>query len=273
MSNGKRCVPGCDCKKHQKGSHSAETRQKLSEAARRRWQAQEYRANQQKAWTEERRKKVSEWSNKKCPAGCECKKHEKRVRSPESRQKMSESQKSYAAANPMSPERRANMSRIMKEKWRDEDFRDAQAERWKHPEAHDARSALMVERWQDPDYRQQHSDRRKGVRMKDGSAADGYVVWKGGYIMLTGQQGHPLANHHGAVFEHRKVLYDDVGEGPHPCHWHAMSGCGHIELEWRDIHVDHLDDDPTNNDLDNLVVSCSGCNWGRSRTAWYRGAM
>ena len=183
---------------------------------------------------------------------------------------MSEAQKAHAAANPYSPERLHQMSEASKAKWQEEEFREAQAQRW-DDEARAEMAEITKRRWQDPEYRQRMSERLKGVRMKDGSPAEGFVVWKDGHIMLTMQQGHPLANDHGAVFEHRKVLYDDIGPGPHSCHWHSLSGCGKLALEWPDIHVDHVDDDPANNDLTNLVVSCLRCNWGRSTASWFVG--
>jgi hypothetical protein len=90
----------------------------------------------------------------------------------------------------------------------------------------------------------------------DGSPADGCYMMKG-HRYLTGQWGHPLADRHGQVAEHRKVLYDAIGPGPHPCHW-----CG-TGRDWgglNGINVDHLDNDKLNNDVINLAVSCCGCN-------------
>lgn len=83
-----------------------------------------------------------------------------------------------------------------------------------------------------------------------------------GYRLLTGQYDHALSYENGVVSEHRKILYDSIGEGPHLCHW----GCGKL-LAWagRDgIFVDHIDGDPSNNDLENLVPSCHQCNVRRA---------
>ena len=80
--------------------------------------------------------------------------------------------------------------------------------------------------------------------------------YRAGYLILTGQR-HPLAIG-GALAEHRKVLYDAIGPGPHECHW----GCGKL-LQWGGtdgIHVDHVDGDRANNSRENLVVSCGACN-------------
>lgn len=75
---------------------------------------------------------------------------------------------------------------------------------------------------------------------------------------------HPLRGKRGEVLEHRAVLYDAIGPGTHPCHW-----CKRL-VTWRvrtgepplidDLVVDHLDGDPTNNALENLVPSCQPCN-------------
>jgi len=79
-----------------------------------------------------------------------------------------------------------------------------------------------------------------------------------GYRYLTGQYGHPIASKTGVVQEHRKILYDAIGPGVHPCHW-----CGK-DLTWQvSLHVDHKDGDKTNNDRLNLVPSCQPCNTRR----------
>lgn len=78
------------------------------------------------------------------------------------------------------------------------------------------------------------------------------------------QPDHPLADRRGTLTEHRKVLYDAIGGGPHPCHW-----CG-LALSWRshnqhkpkpdDLIVDHLNGDKLDNSRENLVPSCQACN-------------
>jgi hypothetical protein len=75
---------------------------------------------------------------------------------------------------------------------------------------------------------------------------------------------HPLCDSRGALWQHRVVLFEAIGPGPHPCHW-----CGR-ELTWRarrgtpprvdDLVVDHLDGDRANNARENLVASCQPCN-------------
>lgn len=78
---------------------------------------------------------------------------------------------------------------------------------------------------------------------------------------------HPLTTSQGLLYEHREVLYNKIGPGPHECHWNYLTGCGNTALEWggqRGIVADHLDDDKQNNDPENLVPSCQNCNWNRS---------
>jgi len=82
------------------------------------------------------------------------------------------------------------------------------------------------------------------------------------YIYLY-RPHHPVADRSGRVQEHRMVLYDAIGPGPHPCHWHG----GEATLTWggiTGIHVDHIDGDPSNNCRENLVPSCQSCNKSRA---------
>lgn len=83
---------------------------------------------------------------------------------------------------------------------------------------------------------------------------------------------HPLASSRGIVREHRRVLYEKIGPGTHPCHW-----CDRI-LTWRTFRdpetssspdagsllVDHLDGNRRNNIPENLVASCHRCNATRN---------
>lgn len=128
--------------------------------------------------------------------------------------------------------------------------------------------------------------RKHDVRSEEYHAARGAAISRGkhgkrngdpargwydqdGYRMLTGQQGHPLADGKGQLGEHRKVLYAKIGPGSHPCHWE----CGRI-LEWGGLNgicADHLDEDTTNNSPDNLVPSCVWCNRVRGQHWWKQG--
>jgi hypothetical protein len=80
----------------------------------------------------------------------------------------------------------------------------------------------------------------------------------GGYLLLRAP-GHPLETRCGnsRVYEHRAIYYEHYGIGPFCCHWCSIS------VTWAMMHVDHLDDDPKNNCIDNLVASCPRCNQRR----------
>ena len=82
-----------------------------------------------------------------------------------------------------------------------------------------------------------------------------------GYLILTGV-AHSLATAQGKLPVHRLVLFEAIGEGPHPCHWCAKS------LTWQGnaatrINADHLDFNKLHNEPSNLVVSCLDCNTKR----------
>lgn len=101
--------------------------------------------------------------------------------------------------------------------------------------------------------RQKMANSKRGKHL--GRSTEGHFV--GEYFHLCGQEEHPLATR-GQVAEHRFVLYNEIGPGPHLCHW----GCGKL-LEWggrEGIQADHVDGDTMNNHPENLVPSCSSCN-------------
>lgn len=66
--------------------------------------------------------------------------------------------------------------------------------------------------------------------------------------------GHPMAMKDNRALEHRYLMFNALGEGPHKCHW-----CPAL-LEWPEITIDHLNWNRTDNRLDNLVISCGPCN-------------
>jgi hypothetical protein len=72
---------------------------------------------------------------------------------------------------------------------------------------------------------------------------------------------HPLANSDGYVYEHRKVYFDQVSS--------VVSGCDMCSdpQNWESCHIDHIDDDVTNNGKENLRVTCRACNVFRAHTA------
>jgi hypothetical protein len=103
--------------------------------------------------------------------------------------------------------------------------------------------------------------RRRGttVATKRGhGTAYGAVYTKPNGYTVRKMPDHPLAApSSGLVYEHRRVMYDLLGPGPHPCHW-----CG-VMLDWPDAECDHLDTARSNNVPSNLVFSCHDCNTRR----------
>lgn len=82
----------------------------------------------------------------------------------------------------------------------------------------------------------------------------------GGYL-LEHAPGNtvPSARRRSRVYQHRKVFHDAHGDGPFQCH--VCDG----PVTWAEMHVDHLDDDPQNNALDNLAPACPTCNTWRGK--------
>lgn len=82
----------------------------------------------------------------------------------------------------------------------------------------------------------------------------------GGYRLIPAK-GHPLRDGKVGIYEyeHRVRFYDKHGAGPFNCHH-----CGK-QVTWDDMHVDHLNDNPQDNDLNNLVASCPTCNQWRGK--------
>lgn len=69
---------------------------------------------------------------------------------------------------------------------------------------------------------------------------------------------------------HRLVHYNQVGYGPHRCHWcrRPINWRWDRTSDWTHVLVvDHLDHDRQNNAPENLVSSCQSCNGRRTRTA------
>lgn len=84
-----------------------------------------------------------------------------------------------------------------------------------------------------------------------------------GYVVVRAV-GHPLADRDGDVYEHRKVLFDQIGPGVHACAW-----CGK-RLAWSPVEgaerleVDHFNADREDNHPANLLPCCRHCNSSRA---------
>lgn len=77
------------------------------------------------------------------------------------------------------------------------------------------------------------------------------------------EPSHPLADKSGYVSEHRKVVYDRYGMELPDCEI-----CGK-PTHWDTCHIDHKDNDVTNNQEDNLRPLCRACNTFRDYPEQY----
>ena len=80
------------------------------------------------------------------------------------------------------------------------------------------------------------------------------------------EPSHFLAGKDGYVYEHR-FIYAQSGRQMHSCEM-----CGK-EIDWETSHIDHIDNDVTNNKIDNLRAVCRGCNVFRAHTATSQGKI
>lgn len=64
---------------------------------------------------------------------------------------------------------------------------------------------------------------------------------------------HELSNKDGYVYEHRMVYFDS-GKQVDNCEI-----CG-TNIDWKTLHIDHIDKDVTNNNINNLRPTCRNCN-------------
>lgn len=105
--------------------------------------------------------------------------------------------------------------------------------------------------------------RRRGTTDRFSTA--GRLPHSNGYVLVYAPN-HPLTQRHTGSweYEHRVVYYDAHGEGPFTCHW-----CASV-VGWDSMHVDHLNDMPTDNREENLVASCPLCNQKRGRVKMTR---
>lgn len=100
------------------------------------------------------------------------------------------------------------------------------------------------------------------------------TTYKSRYRYVLVPLDHPIATRSGKIPMHRKVLWEKIGPGPHPCHW-----CGK-PVDWMPgehtregaLQTDHKDNDGQNNDPANLVPSCHTCNVERGRDARFEDA-
>jgi hypothetical protein len=95
-----------------------------------------------------------------------------------------------------------------------------------------------------------------------------------GYVAIYAGRDDPLSNGAGQVLEHRKVLFDSIGDDTHihKCYgcrrrvWWFPKARNRLKLE-----VDHLNAVKDDNRRENLAASCAHCN--RSRRGPCRGKL
>ena len=87
------------------------------------------------------------------------------------------------------------------------------------------------------------------------------VVNPAGYQSIY-EPEHETSDNRGYSFEHRFVLFNKSG--------HSLKVCSICKKPWswsggRSSHVDHIDEDVTNNHVSNLRTLCNACNTRRGR--------
>lgn len=82
------------------------------------------------------------------------------------------------------------------------------------------------------------------------------LVNPAGYVWVL-SNNHPIAGNNYRMYEHRKVLYEHLGESDINC---FSCGC---HLTWDILHVDHINNVVNDNRIENLRPSCGTCNRAR----------
>lgn len=86
-----------------------------------------------------------------------------------------------------------------------------------------------------------------------------------GYLVVRAP-GHPLRQGKQSPYEyqHRTAYFEAYGCGPFQCHVCSKP------VSWACMHVDHLNDDPSDNRIANLAAACPTCNQWRGKAKMVR---
>jgi hypothetical protein len=87
--------------------------------------------------------------------------------------------------------------------------------------------------------------------------AERYISPNGYYSIR--RVGHPLADSVGMVREHRYVYFENNNKNPGSCEMCKA------KIDWKTLHIDHIDSNRKNNSPENLRALCRACNVNRER--------
>lgn len=87
-----------------------------------------------------------------------------------------------------------------------------------------------------------------------------------GYQLIH-EPEHPLSDSSGRVYEHRFVYFNNNNGVVSQC-----AVCG-SSITWKTCHIDHMDNDVTNNDISNLRATCAPCNIFRGHSCTSMGSV
>ena len=81
------------------------------------------------------------------------------------------------------------------------------------------------------------------------------------------EPSHPLTGKNGYLSLSRFLLFNKIGPSPHKCNWCKRTIhwiIGKRQTGTNALIVDHVNSNPKNNDIKNIVPSCQSCNTKRS---------